>query len=71
MFGLFDDIQVSCKISEYSISQTSMEQIFNNFANQDDFDNQREGESLSKNVNHKPVIKVTADVLSRNFSSRI
>lgn len=71
LFGLFDDIQSDCKISEYSISQTSMEQIFNNFANQDDFDNQREGESLNKNMNHKPVIKVTADVLNRNFSSRI
>ncbi len=71
LFGLFDNIQADCKISEYSISQTSMEQIFNNFANQDDFDTQRVGESLSRTVNHKPVIKVNTEVLNKNFSSRV
>jgi hypothetical protein len=32
LFGLFEDIKEQFFISEYSVSQTSLEQIFNNFA---------------------------------------
>lgn len=32
LFGLMEDIKESFAISEYSVSQTTLEQIFNNFA---------------------------------------
>ena len=32
LFGFIEDQKNSCHISEYSISQTSLEQIFNSFA---------------------------------------
>jgi hypothetical protein len=32
LFGLMEDIKEDYSISEYSVSQTSLEQIFNNFA---------------------------------------
>ncbi len=34
LFGLFEDQKKDCFLSEYSISQTSLEQIFNKFANE-------------------------------------
>jgi len=33
LFGLIEDKKADCAISEYSVSQTSLEQIFQNFAN--------------------------------------
>lgn len=38
LFGLMEDIQVQFDISEYSIAQTTLEQIFNNFAAEADKD---------------------------------
>ena len=32
LFGLMEDIKDEFSISEYSVSQTTLEQIFNNFA---------------------------------------
>lgn len=32
LFGMMEDIQKQFDISEYSITQTTLEQIFNNFA---------------------------------------
>lgn len=32
LFGMMEDIQVEYDISEYAIAQTTLEQIFNNFA---------------------------------------
>lgn len=32
LFGLMEDIKGEYQISEYSVSQTTLEQIFNNFA---------------------------------------
>jgi hypothetical protein len=32
LFSFIEDIKIECNVSEYSISQTSLEQIFNNFA---------------------------------------
>ncbi|TNV87329.1 hypothetical protein FGO68_gene5519 [Halteria grandinella] len=36
LFGMMEDIKEDYSISEYSVSQTSLEQIFNNFAKQSD-----------------------------------
>jgi len=36
LFGLFEDLKVEFFLSEYSISQTSLEQIFNKFASEND-----------------------------------
>ena len=35
-FGLFDEIKEECFVTEYSIQQTSLEQIFNKFAQNQD-----------------------------------
>jgi len=32
LFGMMEDIQTTYEISEYSVAQTTLEQIFNNFA---------------------------------------
>jgi len=32
LFGMMEDIKAEYQISEYSVSQTTLEQIFNNFA---------------------------------------
>ena len=32
LFGMMEDIKGEFQISEYSVSQTTLEQIFNNFA---------------------------------------
>ncbi len=34
LFGLLEDLKSECSLAEYSISQTSLEQIFNYFAAQ-------------------------------------
>lgn len=62
LFGYFDTIKDKCNISEYTISQTSMEQIFNTFANQEDEDEK----SLVKNK--KQSLKFSKTVLQRSFS---
>jgi hypothetical protein len=36
LFGMMEDIKTSYSISEYSVSQTTLEQIFNNFAKEAD-----------------------------------
>lgn len=36
LFGMMEDIKEDYSISEYSVSQTTLEQIFNNFAKQGD-----------------------------------
>lgn len=51
LFGYFDSKKNECNVNEYSISLTSLEQVFNKFANQTETD---EGKSLS--LNHKPPI---------------
>jgi hypothetical protein len=33
VFGYLDEIRAHCDISEYSVSQTTLEQIFQGFAN--------------------------------------
>jgi len=66
LFGFFDEIQTKFRISEYSVSQTSMEQIFNNFANQDDFGNNvNEEKSANLNKNHKPKLNFNKTTLSQ------
>ena len=39
LFGMMEDIKVLYSISEYSVSQTTLEQIFNNFAKEDEANN--------------------------------
>jgi ATP-binding cassette subfamily A (ABC1) protein 3 len=33
LFGMIEGLKAECKISEYSVSQTTLEQIFQTFAN--------------------------------------
>lgn len=63
LFGYFNEIKDS--FSEYSICQTSLEQIFNQFANQDDFENP----VVNHEKFHKPEIKVDREFLNLNFNS--
>ena len=52
-FGLFDGIKEECHITEYSIQQTSLEQIFNKFAsNQGNFNNEIDSKDLIKEKNY-------------------
>lgn len=67
LFGLFDQLKDKFNVGEYSITQTSIEQIFNNFANQDDFNSQTNEEKLG-NKKHKPPIIVNQDSI-RNIIS--
>jgi hypothetical protein len=39
LFGLMEDIKKEVAIAEYQVSQTSLEQIFNNFAQEAEGDN--------------------------------
>ena len=72
LFGFFDEMKEKYNISEYFISQTSMEQIFNNFANQDDFEMKNdETEKLGgeRKNNPKPIISLKSDNIERFFIS--
>ena len=52
-FGLFDGIKEECNITEYSIQQTSLEQIFNKFAsNQGNINNEIDIDELIKEKNY-------------------
>jgi len=52
-FGLFDGVKEECNITEYSIQQTSLEQIFNKFAsNQGNIDNEIDAKDLIKEKNY-------------------
>jgi len=52
-FGLFDGVKEECHITEYSIQQTSLEQIFNKFAsNQGNIDNEINIKDLIKEKNY-------------------
>lgn len=62
LFGYFNEIK-DC-FSEYSICQTSLEQIFNQFANQDDFENPIANQEKS----HKPELQIDNEFLNLNFN---
>ena len=68
LFGLLDEIKQTCNISEYSITQTSMEQIFNSFANKDILESD-ESPKLGGSSNYKPPILINSQVLSSNYAS--
>ena len=55
LFGLIEDQKLECFLSEYSISQTSLEQIFNKFASESD------KEALQLNANRE--LKMSNDFL--------
>lgn len=60
LFGFFEDMKIPCNLSEYSICQTSLEQIFNRFASEAD------EEVLLESA--KKEIKITNELLSfHNF----
>lgn len=61
IFGMIEDQKVDCCLAEYSISQTSLEQIFNNFASQSD------QEVLQENTNKE--IKVNREFISTYLNS--
>ena len=56
LFGLLEDLKPECSLAEYSISQTSLEQIFNYFALQND--------ETVLNYNKAKEIIVTEELLS-------
>jgi len=39
LFGMMEDLKLQYDINEYQVSQTTLEQIFNNFAKMGDFTN--------------------------------
>ena len=56
-FGLFEESKEICYITEYSIQQTSLEQIFNKFAaNQGNFNTAKETEKISEDKNKNIII---------------
>lgn len=67
LFGAFNEFQEKFNISEYSISQTSMEQIFNNLANKDDFGQSKLDKDDLVKQNHKPKITVNNDYIKKVF----
>jgi hypothetical protein len=56
LFGYVEDLKQDCFISEYSISQTSLEQIFNKFASE-------VGEEVLQSNNRKEM-KITQELLN-------
>lgn len=62
LFGYLDSLKGL--LNEYSISQTSLEQIFNDFAGQDEYDNPAANQVQS----HKPVITIDRAFLQSNFN---
>ena len=48
LFGMMEDIQKQFDISEYSVTQTTLEQIFNNFALEAEQEDGRERKSTKK-----------------------
>jgi len=63
LFGMMEDISQEFAISEYSIAQTTLEQIFNNFAIAAD---QAKGKSKRQmSVKRKPSVKGTAEGITK------
>ena len=48
LFGLMEDIKAKYSISEYSVSQTTLEQIFNNFAKEAESNNARKRTTVAQ-----------------------
>ena len=63
LFGMMEDIQVQFDISEYSVAQTTLEQIFNNFALQAEEDDGkvRRGSSFRKRKSSKRASRKQAE----------
>jgi ATP-binding cassette, subfamily A (ABC1), member 3 len=57
LFGLLEDLKTECNIAEYSISQTSLEQIFNKFATEND--------EKVLHISAKKEIKITKELLEK------
>lgn len=56
LFSFIEDFKRDCKISEYSINQTSLEQIFNKFAKEvgeEVLDNNKKEMQLSRDMTSK------------------
>ncbi len=66
LFGYLDKIKNDLAINEYSIGQTSLEQIFNSFANSDEYNNP----VANHGKNHKPPIEVNSNFLDVNFLNK-
>jgi len=48
LFGMMEDIKAEYQISEYSVSQTTLEQIFNNFAQEAEKGNARKRTTVKR-----------------------
>ena len=58
LFGLFESLRNECHVTEYSIQQTSLEQIFNQFA-------ARQGKREDQEIEMKTEIKIDDTLLKR------
>lgn len=54
LFGMMEDIKDKYEVSEYQVSQTSLEQIFNNFAAQGSDNQSRMQKSLKRRSTRQP-----------------
>ena len=64
LFGMMEDIQVQYDISEYQVTQTTLEQIFNNFALEAERADGKGGRKKSlrrKSTNSKPHVNTSAE----------
>jgi len=48
LFGLMEDVKGDFQVSEYSVSQTTLEQIFNNFAKEAEKGNARRRTTVTR-----------------------
>ena len=58
LFGLFENLRNECNVTEYSIQQTSLEQIFNQFA-------ARQGKKDDQEIEKKTEINIDDELLNR------
>lgn len=53
LFGLMEDIKQEYEISEYSVTQTTLEQIFNNFAREAEYGTTRRSTHVRRSTQQK------------------
>ena len=58
LFGLMEDVQEQYEVSEYQVAQTTLEQIFNNFATMGDNDNPQARKKSMRKRSTKKIVKV-------------
>lgn len=57
LFGLMEDIKQEFEISEYSVTQTTLEQIFNNFAREAEYGTTRRSTHVRRSTQKKKKVE--------------